>query len=44
MLRIGSPLVRSPREEVVYVKSYQIRSSVCEAFAPNGYFSVSRPL
>lgn len=33
-------LVRSPRKEVVYVKSDQIDSSVCEAFAPHGFLGI----
>jgi hypothetical protein len=38
--RIAAALVRSPRKEVVYVKSDQIRSSVCEASAPHGFFGI----
>jgi hypothetical protein len=38
--RIAAALVRSARKEVVYVKSDQIRSSVCEAFAPHGFLGI----
>jgi pimeloyl-ACP methyl ester carboxylesterase len=38
--RIAAALVRSPRKEVVYVKSDQIRSSVCEASAPHGFLGI----
>jgi pimeloyl-ACP methyl ester carboxylesterase len=37
---IAAALVRSPRKEVVYVKSDEIRSSVCEAFAPHGFLGI----
>jgi pimeloyl-ACP methyl ester carboxylesterase len=38
--RIAAALTRSPRKEVVYVQSDQIRSSVCEAFAPHGFLGI----
>ena len=34
---IAAALVRSPRKEVVYVQSDQIRSPPCEAMSPHGY-------
>ena len=38
--RIAAALARSPRKEVVCVQSDQIRSSVCEAFAPHGFLGI----
>jgi len=38
--RIAAALIRSPHKNIVYVKSDQIRSSVCEAFAPHGFFAI----
>ena len=38
--RIAAALTRSPRKEVVYVQSNEIRSSVCEAFAPHGFLGI----
>ena len=38
--RIAAALVRSPHKEVVYVKSDQVSSSPCEAFAPHGFFGI----
>jgi pimeloyl-ACP methyl ester carboxylesterase len=38
--RIAAALARSSRKEVVYVQSNQIRSSVCEAFAPHGFLGI----
>ena len=37
---IAAALARSPRKEVVDVQSDQIRSSVCEAFAPHGFLGI----
>jgi pimeloyl-ACP methyl ester carboxylesterase len=37
---IAAALTRSPRKEVVYVQSDQIRSSICEAFAPHGFLGI----
>jgi pimeloyl-ACP methyl ester carboxylesterase len=37
---IAAALSRSPRKEVVYVQSDQIRSSPCEAMSPHGYFGI----
>ena len=38
--RIAAALTRSPRKEVIYVQSDQIRSSVCEALAPHGFLGI----
>ena len=38
--RIAAALARSPRKEVVYVQSDQIRSSVSEAFPPHGFLGI----
>lgn len=37
---IAAALTRSPRKEVIYVQSDQIRSSVCEAFGPHGFLGI----
>ena len=38
--RIAAALERSPRKEVIYVRSDQIRSPVCESFSPHGFLGV----
>jgi hypothetical protein len=38
--KIAAALIRSPRKEVVYVQSDQVRSAACEAFAPHGFFGI----
>jgi hypothetical protein len=37
---IAAALSRSPRKEVVYVQSDQIRSPPCEGMSPHGYFGI----
>jgi hypothetical protein len=37
---IAASLTRSPRKEVVYVQSDQIRSPPCEGLSPHGYFGI----
>ena len=37
---IAAWLTRSPRKEVVYVQSDQIRSPPCEGLSPHGYFGI----
>jgi pimeloyl-ACP methyl ester carboxylesterase len=37
---IAASLTRSPRKELVYVQSDQIRSPPCEGLSPHGYFGI----
>jgi hypothetical protein len=39
-IQIATALSRSPRKEVVYVQSDQVRSPPCEAMSPHGYLGI----
>ncbi len=38
--QILAALARSPRKEIIYAESHELRSDPCEAFSPHGYLGI----